>query len=155
MVPVLLQSLTIAPNFNFARSPLGCEVDVFTIVIYTTKIDELVCPPNTSEPLTVRIIKLAHRPHIASTTFNLTSKSILLSFLSIIFLLKTIQPISAGQKANQSCGDETSPPFFSVILPIPFVSVSLISWCCHRTNQFVLYHFLYLSVYSLCILMAN
>ena len=69
--------------------------------IYTTKIDEFVCPPNISETVAVRIMKLAHRPRIASTTKKLISKPILLSILSI--LLKTSKPIGAGLKANQSC----------------------------------------------------
>ena len=71
---------------------------------------QLVCPPSISKTVAVRILKLAHRPRITSTMIKLISKSILLSFLSI--LLKKIQRISAGPKANQSCGAETSPPFF-------------------------------------------
>ena len=35
-------------------------------VIYTTKIDGVVCPPNISETFAVRTLKLAHRPRIAS-----------------------------------------------------------------------------------------
>ena len=62
--------------------------------IYTTKIDTFVCPPHISETVARRIMKLAHRPRIDSTTITLISKSILLSFLSILF--KKIQPISAG-----------------------------------------------------------
>ena len=46
--------------------------------IYTTKIDEFVCSPNISETFAVRIMKLAHRPRIASTTIKLISKPILL-----------------------------------------------------------------------------
>ena len=61
--------------------------------INTTKIGTFVCPPNISETVAVRIMKLAHRPRIASTTIKLVSKSILLSFLAILF--KTIQPICA------------------------------------------------------------
>ena len=49
--------------------------------IYTTKIDGVVCPPNISETLAVRTVKLAHRPRIASTTIKLISKPILLSIL--------------------------------------------------------------------------
>ena len=64
------------------------------LVIYTTKIDTFVCLPNISETVSVTIMKLAHRTRIDSTTITLISKSILLSFLSILF--KTIQPISAG-----------------------------------------------------------
>ena len=40
------------------------------IAIYNTKIDEFVCPPNISQTVAVRIVKLAHRPRIASTTIN-------------------------------------------------------------------------------------
>ena len=47
-----------------------------------------------SETIAVRIMKLAHRPRIASTTITLISKSILLSFF--INFIQTIQPISAG-----------------------------------------------------------
>ena len=54
--------------------------------IYTTKIDEFICPPNISETVAGRIMKLAHRPRIASTTIKLISKPIIL--LSIV--LKTI-----------------------------------------------------------------
>ena len=71
--------------------------------IYTTKIDAVVCPPNISETVAVRTVKLAHRPHIASTTIKFISKPILLSILSII--LKTIQPIGADAKRKPS------PPF--------------------------------------------
>ena len=39
--------------------------------IYTTKIDGVVCPPNISETVAVRTVKLAHRPRIASTTITL------------------------------------------------------------------------------------
>ena len=53
--------------------------------IYTTKIDTFVCPPHISETVAVWIMKLAHRPRIASTTITLISKSILLFFLSILF----------------------------------------------------------------------
>ena len=49
--------------------------------IYTTKIDGVVCPPNISETVAVRTVKLAHRPCIASTTIKFISKPILLSIL--------------------------------------------------------------------------
>ena len=58
--------------------------------------EEFVCPPNISETVAVRIMKLAHRPRITSTTIKRISKRILLSILSI--LLKTIQRISAAPK---------------------------------------------------------
>ena len=62
--------------------------------IYTTKIDGVVCPPNISETVAGRLMKLAHRPRIASTMIKLISKPILLPIVLII--LKTIQPIGAG-----------------------------------------------------------
>ena len=37
----------------------------------TTKIDEFVCPPTISQTVAVRIMKLAHRQRIASTTIKL------------------------------------------------------------------------------------
>ena len=51
------------------------------VYIYTTKIDGVVCPPNISETVAVRTVKLAHRPRIASTTIKFISKPILLSIL--------------------------------------------------------------------------
>ena len=53
--------------------------------IYTTKIDGVVCPPNISETVAGRLMKLAHRQRIASTTIKLISKKFLLSILSILF----------------------------------------------------------------------
>ena len=41
--------------------------------IYTTKIDGVVCPPNISETVAGRLMKLAHRQRIASTTIKLIS----------------------------------------------------------------------------------
>ena len=49
--------------------------------IYTTKIDGVVCPPNISETVAGRLMKLAHLPRIASTTIKLISKRMLLSIL--------------------------------------------------------------------------
>ena len=60
---------------------LRWTIKVFYIYIYTTKIDGVVCPPNISETVAVRTVKLAHRPRIASTTIKLISKPILLSVL--------------------------------------------------------------------------
>ena len=48
---------------------------------YTTKIDGVVCPPNISETVAGRLMKLAHRPRIASTMIKLISKPILLPIL--------------------------------------------------------------------------
>ena len=42
----------------------------FLLLIYNTKIDEFDCPPNTSETVAVRIMKLAHRPRIAVHFIN-------------------------------------------------------------------------------------
>ena len=42
-------------------------------VIYNTKIDEFVCPPNISQTVAIRTVKLAHRSRIASTTNKLIS----------------------------------------------------------------------------------
>ncbi len=51
----------------------------------TTKIDGVVCPPNISETVAGRLMKLAHRQRIASTTIKLISKKCLQSILSILF----------------------------------------------------------------------
>ena len=40
---------------------------------YTTKIDGVVCPPNISETVAGRLMKLPHRQRIASTTIKLIS----------------------------------------------------------------------------------
>ena len=66
------------PKYNFNKA-------YFHIIIYTTKIDTFVCPPHISETVAVRIMKLAHRSRIASTTKKIISKQILLSILSILF----------------------------------------------------------------------
>ena len=71
-----------------------------SVYIYTTKIDEFVCPPNISETVSVIIMKLAHRPRIALKTIKLIPKPNLLSILSIV--LKTIQQIGAGPKRKLS-----------------------------------------------------
>ena len=73
--------------------------------IYTTKIDGVVCPPNISETVAGRLMKLAHRQCITSTTIKLISTNFLLSILSI--LVKTIQRIVADPKRT------LSPPFDS------------------------------------------
>ena len=69
-----------AKNIPFADSLLDKHTN-----IYTTKIDTFVCPPNISETGAVRIMKLAHRSRIASTTKKIISKQLLLSILSILF----------------------------------------------------------------------
>ena len=65
-------------------------------LIYTTNIYGVVCPPNISETVAGRLMKLAHRPRIASTMIKLISKPILLPILLI--LVKTIQRIVADLK---------------------------------------------------------
>ncbi len=50
-------------------------------LIYTTKIYGVVCPPNISETVAVRTVKLANRPRIASTTIKFISKPIIMSIL--------------------------------------------------------------------------
>ena len=60
--------------------------------IYTTKIDGVVCPPNISETVAGRLIKLAHRQRIASTTIKLISKTIT---VRLAILVKTIKRIVA------------------------------------------------------------
>ena len=72
---------------------LFCAIDgqgkfIWIFNSYNTKIEECVCPPNISQTVGVRTVKLAHHPRIASTTIALVSKHILLSVLSILF--KTI-----------------------------------------------------------------
>ena len=62
----------------------GIVIIMYAIVIYTTKIDGVVCPPNISETVAGRLLKLAHRQLIASTTIKLISTKILLSILSIL-----------------------------------------------------------------------
>ena len=73
--------------------------------IYTTKIDGVVCPPNISETIADRLMKLAHPPRIASTMIKLISKPIVLPILLI--LVKTIQRIVADPKRK------LTPPFDS------------------------------------------
>ena len=75
------------------------------MTIYTTKIDGVVCPPNISETVAGRLMKLAHRQRIASTTIKLISTKLLLSILSI--LVKTFQRIVTDPKRK------LSPPFDS------------------------------------------
>ena len=94
-----------------------------------TKIEEFVGPPNISETVAVRPMKLAHRPRIAWKMIKLISKPIVLSILLIIIILKTIQPIGAG-----------TPNITKINLQ------GAEHWCCHLADQFELYYFLYLSV---------
>ncbi len=56
-------------------------LDQLNKYIYTTKIDGVVCPPNISETVAGRLMKLAHPPRIAPTTIKFISKPILLSIL--------------------------------------------------------------------------
>ena len=73
--------------------------------IYTTKIDGVVCPPNISETVAGRLMKLAHRQRIASTTIKLISKKIYCPFYK--FYLKYFQRVVAYPKRK------LSPPFYS------------------------------------------
>ena len=80
---------------------------IYTVVtvIYTTKIDGVVCPPNISETIAGILMKLAHRQRIASTMIKLISKNVILSILSILF--KKIKRIGTDPKRK------SSPPFDS------------------------------------------
>ena len=95
----------------------------YAIAIYNTKIDEFVCPPNISQTVAVRTVKLAHRPGIDSTTMKLISKPILLSILLII--LNTIKRIGT--------------PSIPTIAQLNMDDLLLL----YRADQFVLYYFLY------------
>ena len=88
-----------------------------TYFLYTTNIDGVVCPPNISEKVAVRTVKLAHRPRIASTTITFISKPILLSILYII--LKTIQPIGADAKRKPSPPFDSANSVPSLVHPSP------------------------------------
>ena len=88
--------------------------------IYNTKIDEFVCPPNIPETVAVRIMKLAHRPRVASTTIKLISKPILLSILSL--LLKHLCESSLTRNTN-SRGHLIRPTPFPVMVSQPRVRV--------------------------------
>ena len=112
------------------------------LTIYSIKINEFVCSPNISETIAVGTMKLAHRPGIASTTIKLISKSILLSILSIF-----IKNNSANRHWPQA-KIVAAICLFTVIRPTLFSSVSWKIWCCNLADQFVLYYFLFLSVYS-------
>ena len=50
--------------------------------IYTTKIDGVVCPPNISETVAGRVMKLAHRQRIATTTIKVNKKKINVHFIN-------------------------------------------------------------------------
>ena len=106
------RQMTAAARHNAACRRVFCALSVWPhscclltaqrqIYIYTTKIDGVVCPPNISETVAGRLMKLAHRPCIASTMIKLISKPILL------ILVKTIQRIVADPKRK------LSPPFDS------------------------------------------
>ena len=75
------------------------------VAIYTTKIHGVVCPPNISETVAGRLMKLAHRQRIASTTIKLISKKMYCPFYQ--FYLKYFQRIDADPKRK------LSPPFDS------------------------------------------
>ena len=69
-------------------------------VIYTNKIDGVVCPPNISETVAGRLMKLAHRQRIASTTIKLISKKITVHFIN--FSKKTIRRIVADPGSGKT-----------------------------------------------------
>ena len=75
--PSLWKSADITPIYKKGDASLASNYRP----IYTTKIGGVVCPPNTSETVAVRTVKLAHRPRIASKTIKFISKPILLSSL--------------------------------------------------------------------------
>ena len=87
---VLLNENEMSPIF--IKYYLEVYADYSISTIYTTKIDGVVCPPNISETVAGRLMKLAHRQRIASTTITHLKKN-LLSILSI--LVKTILRIVA------------------------------------------------------------
>ena len=100
---------------------------VVLFINYTAKIDTFVCPPDISQNVAFRIMKLAHRPRIASTTNKLISKPILLSVLSILF--KTIQRIGAAlatRSANR-CRHLIRPTPFPVSVTQPRRSGKMLS----------------------------
>ena len=115
--------------FSFIKSLMHRGFSRPSILTLVTKIYEFVCPPNISETVAVKILKLAHRPCIASTTIAFNSKAIVLSILSI--LLKTIRRIGVGPSANRR-----RHLMFTVIRPTPFISVSWIICCCHLADKF-------------------
>ena len=87
----------------------------YTLPIYTTKIYGVVCPPNISETVAGKLMKLAHRPRIASAMMKLISKPMFLPILLI--LVKTIQRIVDDPKRKLSR---------HLIRPTPFpVSVTM------------------------------
>ncbi len=61
----LLKSLIVAVKW---------EMLLANTTIYTTEIYGVVCPPNISETVAGRLMKLAHRPRIASAMITLNSK---------------------------------------------------------------------------------
>ena len=75
-----------------------CTVEINTTI--TTNIDGVVCPPNISETVAGRLLKLAHRQRIASTTIKSIKEKKLLSILSI--LVKTIQRIVADPGSGKT-----------------------------------------------------
>ena len=95
-----------------------------TIFFYTTIIDRVVCPPNISETVSGRLMKLAHRPRIASTIIKLISKPIVLPILLI--LVKTIQRIVADPKGKLYRRHLIRPTPFPVSVTLPRVRAK----CC-------------------------
>ena len=81
----------------------GIQTHRLIYVIYNTKIDGVVCPPNISETVADRLMKLAYRQRIASTTIKLISNKFYCPFYQ--FYLKHFQRIVADPKCK------LSPPF--------------------------------------------
>ena len=90
-------------------------------VIYTTKIGTFVCPPHIPDTVAVTIMKLAHRPRIASTTESLISKQIYCPFDQ--FYLRQFKRIGT--------------PSTSIIAQINMDNLVLLS----LTDRIVLYYF--------------
>ena len=103
---------------------LATSAHLVGLVINNTKIEEFVCPPNISQTVAVRTVKLAHRPRIASTTIKLISKPLLLSILWI--LLNTIKRI-------RTPGTPTSPMWTWII-------------CCCYIWQINLYYIIFSTI---------
>ena len=81
-----------------------------------TKIDGVVCPPNIYETVAGRLIKLAHRQRIASTTIKLIS---IFFTVHLSFLVKTIQRIVADPKRKISSPFDSADSVPSVGHPAP------------------------------------
>ena len=78
---VVILTLTTAVTLTITLTLTLTLIPTLTqTVIYTTKIDGVVCPPNISETVAGRFMKLAHRQRIASTTTKLIPKKMYCPF---------------------------------------------------------------------------